>query len=105
VPYDDGTAEKTKSSGVRGNDMNDMPHMSDETSVAAGVAALSICESLMLALGDLKIMEPPEAVGIISDAAEAHRGAGTTPKQKAMHAEVVAILDKIIAGGNSVRRS
>jgi hypothetical protein len=81
-----------------------MPKTPDEASAAAGVAALSICESLILAMGDLKIMGEHDAIGVISDAAEAHRGAGITKEQKALHAEVVAILDKIISGGNSVRR-
>jgi hypothetical protein len=76
----------------------------DTNSNAAGLAALSICESLMLAMGDLKIIGEGDAVGIIMDAAEAHRGAGATPGQIILHAEVTAILDKIIAGGNSVWR-
>jgi hypothetical protein len=77
----------------------------DIKGVAAGVAALSICESLMLAMGDLKIMGAKDAVGIIEDAAAAHRYAGTSTQDKALNLEVVAILDRIIAGGNSVRRS
>jgi len=81
-----------------------MTDAADIRSVASGLAALSICESLILALGDLKIMNEGEAVGIISDAADAHRGAGTSPHEIALHDEVTAILDRIIAGGNSVRR-
>lgn len=77
----------------------------DMHSTASGLAALSICESLLLAMGDLKIMAAQDAMGVITDAAAAHRGAGASPQDIAMHAEVVAILDRIIAGGNSVRRS
>ena len=77
----------------------------DVRSTASGLAALSICESLILAMGDLKILAAKDAVGVIADAASAHRGAGTTPQDIAMHTEVVAILDQIIAGGNSVRRT
>ena len=81
--------------------------MTDPTelhSTAAGMAALSVCESLLLAMGDLKIMAAHDAVAVITDAATAHRAAGSTPQDIALHSEAAAILDRIIAGGNSVRR-
>ena len=81
-----------------------MVEQPDRQGIAAGMAALSICESLLLAMGDLKIMGESEAVGIITDAAEAHREAGVSGKEKALHLEVVAILDRILASGNSIRR-
>ena len=71
---------------------------------ASGLAALSICESLLLAMGDLKLMAEHDVIGVIKDAADAHRGAGTSPEDIVLHTEVAAILDRIIAGGNSVRR-
>lgn len=77
---------------------------SDIQHTASGLAALSICESLLLAMGDLKIMGETEAIGVIADAAAAHRGAGSTADEKAMHLAVAAILDRIISGGNSIRR-
>lgn len=76
----------------------------DLTSLASGVAALSICESLLLAMGDLKIMGENDAVNVIEDAASAHRTAGGTEQETKIHLEVAAILDRILAGGNSVRR-
>ena len=76
----------------------------DLHNTASGLAALSICESLILAMGDLKIMGEKDAIGVISDAAEAHRGAGATPQDIALHTAVTAILDRIILGGNSIRR-
>ena len=76
----------------------------DIQNTASGLAALSICESLLLAMGDLKLMGEAEAVGIIADAAAAHRGAGATADEKALHLAVAAILDRIISGGNSIRR-
>ena len=81
-----------------------MTNPTEINGVAAGIAALSICESLLLAMGDLKIMGEKEAIGIITDAANAHRGAGASKIDRAVHLEVVAILDRIIAGGNSIRR-
>ena len=65
---------------------------------------MSTCESLLLALGDLKLMSEKEVIGVVSDAANAHRDAVGNTAEKAMHVEVTALLDRIIAGGNSVRR-
>ena len=73
-------------------------------SVAAGLAALSICESLLLALGDLKLISEEEIMGIMADAADAHRNATGSKADRDMHQAVVTILDRIVAGGNSVRR-
>ena len=70
---------------------------------ASGVAALSICESLLLALGDRNVMNEREIVGVIADAADAHRFAGGSAGDSKLHVEVTAILDRIIEGGNSVR--
>lgn len=81
-----------------------MSKILDPRGGAAGMAALSICESLILAMGDLKIMGEQDAIGVVKDAAEAHRGSGSTEDERALHGEVAAILDQIIAGGNSIRR-
>ena len=81
-----------------------MTETDDTSSAASGLAALSICESLLLAMGDLKLMGEKEVVGVVTDAADAHRRAGESAKDKALNREVVAILDRIVAGGNSIRR-
>ncbi len=73
--------------------------------VAAGLAALSICESLLLALGDLKVLSDEEVVGVISDAADAHRFVEGSPRDTELHNSVAALLDRILASGNSVRRT
>ncbi len=69
----------------------------------AGIAALAICESLLLALNDRNILPEREIVGILKDAATAHSSppAGGDP---AMHTAVALMINKIIDGGNSVRR-
>ncbi|NNU82159.1 hypothetical protein HMH01_17110 [Halovulum dunhuangense] len=69
----------------------------------AGLAALSICESLLLALNDRKILPENEIVGVLSDAAAAHMHA-PAGGDDAMHAAVAALINGILAGGNSVRR-
>ena len=81
-----------------------MANSNDIGGVASGLAALSICESLLLAMGDLKIINEKEALGVIEDAAAGHRNFDGPSEDSALHIEVVAILDRIIAGGNSIRR-
>ena len=69
----------------------------------AGIAALSICESLLLALNDGKVLPEDEIIGVLRDAAAAHE-ATTDTRHDQMHAEVAGLINSIIAGGNSVRR-
>ena len=69
----------------------------------AGTAALAICESLLLALNDHKILPEKEIVGILKDAAAAHEN--TPPgAMDALHTAVAALINGILDGGNSVRR-
>ena len=69
----------------------------------SGTAALAICESLLLALNDHNILPEKEIVGILKDAAAAHEN--TPPSDlDALHAAVAALINGILAGGNSVRR-
>lgn len=77
--------------------------MSVPTDVA-GLAALAICESLMLALNDRKILPEREIVGILKDAAAAHKHVPKSDISPETHAAVAALINKIIDGGNSVRR-
>ena len=70
----------------------------------AGQAALAICDSLLLALNDRKILPEVEIVGILVDAAAAHSNAPSGDGQEAMHREEAALIHKIIDSGNSVRR-
>lgn len=69
----------------------------------AGTAALSICESLLLALNDRKILPENEIVGILRDAAAAHEFNDPADESE-IHAAVAALINGILAGGNSVRR-
>lgn len=69
----------------------------------AGTAALAICESLLLALNDHSILPEKEIVGILKDAASAHQNVPAGDND-ALHAAVAALINAILAGGNSVRR-
>lgn len=69
----------------------------------AGTAALSICEALLLALNDHKVLPEKEIVGVLKDAAAAHESAAETENSDS-HAAVAALINAILDGGNSVRR-
>jgi len=69
----------------------------------SGTAALAICESLLLALNDRKILPEKEIVGVLKDAAAAHESA-PSGDHDALHVAVAALINGILAGGNSVRR-
>ncbi len=69
-----------------------------------GAAALAIVESLLLALNDRNVLPEHEIVGILKDAASAHSNASATPAERGHHAAVADLINKILAGGNSVRR-
>lgn len=75
----------------------------DMNGTASGRAALSICESLLIALSDLKIMEVTETSGVLRDAAAAHRNAGGADDEAEMHLAVAAVIERIIAGRNSTQ--
>lgn len=78
-----------------------MPSSSD----VAGLAALSICESLLLALKDRKILPEEEIRGILVDAAAAHTNAPAGPGQAALHKAVAAVIQKIIDSYSFARKS
>lgn len=70
----------------------------------AGTAALSIVEGLLLALNDRDILPEGEIMGILRDAADAHENADEENGEAPLNAAVATLIQKIIAGGNSVRR-
>lgn len=70
----------------------------------SGTAALAICESLLLALNDRKVLPEAEILGILEDAALAHTNIPKNDPKAALHAAVAALINGILDGGNSVRR-
>ena len=71
----------------------------------AGQAALSICEALLLAMSDRGLLPEHEIVGVLRDAAATHENATGTELETETHQAVADLINAIIAGGNSVRRS
>lgn len=80
--------------------VSSMPEISD----VSGTAALAICESLLLALNDRNILHEHEIVGILHDAAAAHSNDAGEDGNADLHRAVAALINGILAGGNSVRR-
>lgn len=70
----------------------------------AGLAALSICEALLLAMNDRGLLPEQEILGVLRDAAAAHENAVGTGVEMERHRAVAELINMIIAGGNSVRR-
>lgn len=75
-----------------------------ENNTYSGMAALSICEALLLALNDAQILPESEIVGVLKDAADTHENAGGSEVDVEMHKAASALIRRIIDGGNSVRR-
>lgn len=70
----------------------------------SGAAALAICESLLLALNDRKILPESEIIGILRDAAASHDNDPGDDGRRDFHHGVSDLINRIIDGGNSVRR-
>ncbi|WP_227288051.1 MULTISPECIES: hypothetical protein [Paracoccaceae] len=78
--------------------------MSNQTDYS-GMAALSICEALLLAINDHKLLPERETVGVLRDAAATHENAVGSDAEKEMHQVVAGLINRIIVGGNLARRS
>lgn len=74
--------------------------MPDETE-HAGMAALSICEALLLAMDEHGLFPAHEITGVLRDAATTHENA-TGPNAET-HRAVAVLINRIIADRTSVR--
>lgn len=70
----------------------------------SGFAALSICVALLLALNDRHLLPEHEILGVLRDAAAAHENAVGLDTNREMHEAVASLINRIISGGNFVRR-
>lgn len=71
----------------------------------AGLAALTICEALMLALKERGVLPEHELLGILQDAAATHENATGSDVEMAAHRAVAELIGSIIMGGDAVRRT
>lgn len=70
---------------------------------AEGMAALGICEALLLALTDLKIISEKDARDLLTDVATTHTEAGAASLSPEKHHAVVEIIQRILVSKNGVR--
>ena len=71
---------------------------------AEGLAALGICESLLIALTDLQIISEQDARDVLTDVATAHNEAVTVSQTPEKHQAVIEIVERILAGKNGMRQ-
>jgi hypothetical protein len=67
-----------------------------------GVAALSVCESLILALKERGVLDDAEIHGLLEDVCSVHRNAAADGEDPDLHESVADIADELMNGGNSV---
>ena len=77
-----------------------------KSAAADGLAALSLVESLLLSLGDLKVLSAKDIDNVLEGVAETHRNAAehTTGEEAAFHLKVAGHAERIMLGGNSSSR-
>ena len=72
--------------------------------IAAGHAALSICESLLISMRDLKVMSEKDVRDLLEDAATAHHEASRDSDNPNFHLDVAVLIERIIVGQKSLPR-
>ena len=70
---------------------------------AEGMAALGICELLLLALTDLNVISEEDVRGLLTDVATTHNEAAAGSQTPEQHQAVVEIVQRILAGKNGLR--
>jgi hypothetical protein len=68
-----------------------------------GLAALGICESLLIALTDLRVISEKDARDLLTDVATAHNEAASASQTPERHQAVVEIVQRILADKNGMR--
>jgi hypothetical protein len=70
---------------------------------ADGMAALGICESLLIALTELKVISEQDARDLLTDVATTHSQAADVSQTPERHKAVAAIVQRILDSKNGVR--
>ncbi len=70
---------------------------------APGLAALGICESLVLTLTELKIISDRDAHNLLNDVVTTHTNLAESSPTPEMHHAVVEIIRRILAGRNGAQ--
>jgi hypothetical protein len=79
--------------------------MADDQTLSCnnGTAALLICESLLLALTDLKVISERDVRGLLTDVATASAEAASSSQTPVKNVAVAEIVRRILAGKNGLR--
>ena len=64
---------------------------------AAGHAALSICESLLISIRELKVLSDKDVRDLLEDAATTHHEASKYSDNADLHEEVAVVIERLIA--------
>ena len=70
----------------------------------SGIAALAICESLLLALNDKGVLPEKDIVDVLRDAVGTLKDVPEDEATMALNSAAASLINGIIDGGNSVRR-
>lgn len=82
-----------------------MTASTDIRTLASGLAALSLCESLLLEMTYRNILGHREVFNLVSDAVAAHHGNDLVAQDRALNDEIIRILERVLANSDAVRRS
>ena len=82
------------------NKMADIPEQA-----VAGNAALSICESLLIAMCDLNVLNERDVRNILANAAATHHEASKTSDDPAHHEEAARLIERMMASQSSLSRA
>jgi hypothetical protein len=66
-------------------------------SIAAGHAALSICEALLDALIERELLTESDVADLLGDAADTHRAASKLESDREFHERVAVIIENVAA--------
>lgn len=72
---------------------------------ATGLAALTVCESLLLGLVDKGVLDEEERKQILLDAAAAHRTLAERDDAEGLHGRVAAIIERLTVEAGSTMRA
>jgi len=72
-------------------------------SAAVGLAALSICESLILSLGDRGLLDERETKNLLGDVIAVHHNAAEAGDNPVLHNAVARLVTRIRKGENAGR--
>lgn len=72
-------------------------------SAAVGLAALSICESLILSMGERGLLDELETKNLLGDVISVHHSAAEAGDNPVLHTAVARLVNQILRGENAGR--